>query len=212
MPQLGFTPFSLESALILRLVSLIPIWDALQPSLCLSRYPIDLDTGLRTWLSSSTLSIPHHQWLPWKSGLFAEPGNHPQVCPVWFGACTRHPSHLSLHSSSPCCSQAQGTVKTHQGVCFLCLLRGFGCCDRTVAAMIAPDRNQNQTSFNIVTAALPTSCPTHWLEKKKNLTKKQAACYNGTSFLCVEIQWGDDISFFTLLRQHPALNWLKANN
>lgn len=167
MPQLGFTPFSLESALILRLVSLIPIWDTLQPSLCLSRYPIDLDTGLQTWLSSSTLSIPHHQWLPWKSGLFAEPGNHPQVCPVWFGACTRHPSHLSLHSSSPCCSQAQGTVKTHQGVCFLCLLRGFGCCDRTVAAMIAPDRNQNQTSFNIVTAALPTSCPTHWLEKKK---------------------------------------------
>lgn len=210
MPQLGSTPFCLESALILRLMPLIPTWGTLQPSLCLSRYQIDLDPSLQAWLSSSTLGIPHYQWLPWKSGLLAEPGDHPQVCPAWFGACTRLPSHLSLQSSSPCCSQAQGAAKTRQRVCFLCLLRGFGCCDHTGAAVIAPDSDQNQTSFNIITAAQPTSCPTHWLAKKQ--TKKQAVCYNGTPSLCVEIQWGDDISFFTLLRQHQALNLLKANN
>lgn len=107
--------------------------------------------------------------------------------------------------TSPCtAASACRCPETHRKIHFPCLLWGFGYCGCTVAAVIAPHSNQNQTSSNIPANVLP-----HTLAPKRKGSSKELAPVEEHPFLHVEIQRGDD---FSPPAPSRALNLLKENS
>lgn len=196
MPQRGLSPFCLRGALTLRLMLsiLTPSYTAAapQPSLCLSSCPIDLHPSLQTWLRLITSVFPGDLDQ-------AEPHGHSWVCPAWFAACAGLPGHLPLHSSQPS-PLSWDTLKNTLPLLTLGLWILWLHSSSSDCSPQQPKPNQLQYPANV----LP-----HILATERNGSSKRACSSRRTTFLRVEIQWGDNVSPPAPSR---ALNLLKENS